>query len=261
MDGTDTVCPQCGATLPSRSGETLGRALGLVLPRVHPASAVLLFLNLAHLAVVLAVFGPGQLFHPAPAMLYQAGALDPYSFLAGQYWRLITYGFLHIGLLHIAFNMMALSQVGPVLEAEVGSARFLSVYLLALIGGGAMDVLVRGPTMMIIAGASGALFGLIGFGMSYAHFYGGPAGRAQRNFFLQWALYGFVFGFLVRADNLCHLGGFLTGAVLGYLVERERVRHEQLTPLWSGVAACLSVLTLAAFVWMLWAQRTAGSGP
>ena len=255
MDRADTECMRCGAAAPNPAVSAVQRLLGLVLPSFFPASGVLLFLNLANLAVVLAAFGLGQLLNPTSEMLLKMGALNPYAFFQGEYWRLISYGFLHIGLLHIIFNMMALSQVGPVLEREVGSARFLSIYLLSLIGGGAADLLVRGPVFMVIAGASGALFGLIGFGMTYAHFYGGPAGRAQRNFFLQWALYGFVFGFIVRADNICHLGGFVTGAILGYLVERERTRHDLLTPLWRGLATACGLLTAVAFGWMIWAGR------
>lgn len=254
MEAGDRVCAQCGAAAPRASARSFQRTLGFVLPRFHPASGLLLFLNLANLGAVLLVFGFSQLLEPTSAMLLKMGALDPYSFFLGEYWRLITYGFLHIGLLHIVFNMMALSQVGPVLEREVGTPRFLCVYLLSLIGGGAADLLVRGPVIMVIAGASGALFGLIGFGMAYAHFYGGPLGRAQRNFFLQWALYGFVFGFVVRADNICHLGGFITGAILGYIVERERSRHHELTPVWTAVAAVCSLLAAGAFGWMIWAQ-------
>ena len=159
-----------------------------------------------------------------------------------------------MGLMHIAINMIALLQVGPVLERDVGAARFLSVYLLALICGGVADLLVRGPVVMLIAGASGALFGLIGFGMTYAHFYGGPAGIARRNFFLQWAMYGFVFGFIVRADNICHLGGFLVGALCGFLVERERRNAERFTAVWRGIATVLSLVSLAAFVWMFLAR-------
>lgn len=210
----------------------------------------LVFLNLANMLVVLVLFGFSQLLNPDSLMLHRMGALDPFYFQHGEYWRLITYGFLHIGVLHIAFNMVALTQVGPFLEREIGSARFLSVYLLALIGGGAADVFFQRS----VAGASGAIFGLIGFGMSYAHFYGGSIGQAQRNFFLQWALYGFVFGFVVGADNICHLGGFVTGAILGFIVERERVHRDSLTPLWSGVALVCSLLTLGAFLWMLVAQ-------
>jgi rhomboid protease GluP len=254
MDAGDRVCAGCGA--PARAAQGwVQRFLERMLPSFYPASTVLLVLNLLNLGVVLLVFGLSQLFKPESAMLLTMGALDPYSFFQGEYWRIITYGFLHIGLLHIVFNMMALSQVGPVLEREVGSARFLCVYLLSLLGGGAADLLVRGPVIMVIAGASGALFGLIGFGMTFAHFYGGPAGRAQRNFFLQWALYGFLFGFVVRADNICHLGGFITGALLGYIVERERTRHAQLTPVWNTLAIGCGLVTLAAFLWMGWAQR------
>ncbi len=219
-------------------------------------SMALVGLNLLNMLVVMAIFGFRNLFEPEGVMLYRMGALDPMLFHAGQYWRIITYGFLHIGLMHIAFNMIALSQVGPVLEGQVGALRFLAVYLLSLIAGGAADVVVRGSSQMLIAGASGALFGLIGFGMSYAHFYGGEAGRAQRNFFLQWAAYGFLFGFIVRADNICHFGGFVAGALCGFLVERERGNYGRLTPVWGAIAVGLSLLSVGAFVWLVVANLT-----
>ncbi len=63
---------------------------------------------------------------------------------------------------------------------------------------------------------------------------------------------------MVRADNICHLGGFITGAILGYVVERERAHRDLLTPLWSGVAAACSLLAVAAFAWMIWAHSSAG---
>jgi rhomboid protease GluP len=255
MDRDAKVCPRCGARAPGWLADSLRRTLGLVLPRWCPASTILLFLNLLNMAVLLAVFGVGNLLRPESRALFLMGALDPALFFAGEYWRLVTYGFLHIGLLHIVFNLMALSQVGPVLETEVGSARFYVVYTLCLIGGGVADLIVRGPVSMLIAGASGALFGLIGFGMSFAHFYGGAAGRQQRNFFLHWAVYGFLFGLVVGADNVCHAGGFAVGAVAGFLVERERARHDALTPLWRGLAVLCALATVAAFGWMIIAQR------
>lgn len=254
MDRAERVCPQCGARAPSRTADAVRRTAGLVLPRWCPASTILIFLNLLNLAVVMAVFGVSNLLRPESLMLRDMGALDPTLFFAGEYWRVLTYGYLHIGLMHIAFNMIALSQVGPVLEGEVGGARFFSVYTLALLGGGVADLVVRGHQPMLIAGASGALFGLIGFGMSYAHFYGGEAGRAQRNFFLHWAAYGFLFGFLIRADNICHLGGFLVGIVAGFLVERERASRDRFAPLWRALAAACALVTAGAFAWMAAAQ-------
>ncbi len=228
------------------------RRFGLSVPAWVPAANLLVGLNLAYMLLAMALFGAQNLFQPEPEMLFRMGALVPAAFFQGEYWRLITYGFLHIGLLHIAFNMIALSQVGPALESEVGSARFIAVYLLSLVGGGAADLLVRGPVVMLIAGASGALFGLIGFGIAYAHFYGGYAGRMQRNFFLQWAAYGLLFGFIVGADNICHLGGLITGAFCGFLVECERANRPLFTPVWTALAILLSLASVAAFGWLLW---------
>ena len=91
--------------------------------------------------------------------------------------------------------------------------------------------------------------------MSYAHFYGGFAGRMQRDFFLRWAVYGFVFGLLVGADNIAHAGGLVAGAFLGFLVERERVHREKLDPLWNALAALCAAATVGAFVWMIAAAR------
>lgn len=238
--------------------ESFWSACAVFCPAWLTTTTVLLALNGINLLVALALFGIDNLFRPNPWMLYRMGALDPALFLHGEYWRIVTYGFLHIGILHIAFNMLALSQVGPALERQVGGARVFCVYMLALLGGGLADVLVRGSVSMLIAGASGALFGLIGFGMSFAHFYGGEAGRAQRNFFLQWAIYGFVFGLLVRADNICHLGGFITGAICGYFIERERGRAERFAPAWRSLAVIFVLLVIVAFGWMLRANLRAG---
>jgi hypothetical protein len=84
-----------------------------------------------------------------------------------------------------------------------------------------------------------------------------PPGGPSETFSCNGRSTDFVFGFVVRADNICHLGGFITGAILGYIVERERVRRDQFTPFWSALAAACSLLTVAAFAWMIWAQGSA----
>ena len=246
----ETLCPRCGARAPSWRMQRLKRSLGLALPSWCPVSGVLLTVNVLYFLLGLVWYGMRSVTTPSGDMLAAMGALVPALFRAGEGWRLLTYGYLHIGLLHLAFNMLALSQVGPVLEEQVGKARFFVVYTLALVGGGLADVLLRGASYMVIAGASGALFGLIGFGMSYAHFYGGTAGRLQRDFFIRWAVYGFLFGMVVRADNIAHAGGFVIGALLGFLVERERARRERFSPLWAGLAVVCALATAVAFAWM-----------
>ncbi len=252
----ESACSRCGATAPSRASAWFQRTLGLVMPQWHPVSSLLLFANVANLLTAMFVFGASQLLNPTGIMLVKMGALDPTMFLAGDFWRIITYGYLHIGIMHIGFNLLALSQVGPVLEEQVGSPRLFSIYTLSLISGGALDVILRGNQSILVAGASGALFGLIGFGMSFAHFYGGSAGRAQRDFFLRWAIYGFAFGYLIGADNICHLGGFIMGAALGFLIERERGQADRFNAVWKAIAWLLALVTVGAFILMLLASSS-----
>lgn len=252
VDRADATCMRCGTAVGSWRGQAVMRALGLVLPAWCPVTALLLAANVIWFALTVLCFGLRGLISPDPAALVKMGALVPGYFWEGAYWQLITYGYQHGGLLHIVFNLVTLSQVGPFLERQFGGKRFFAVYTLALIGGGLADVLIRGPAVMLIVGASGALFGLIGLGMSFAHFYGGPQGHEQRNFFLKWALYGFVFGALVGADNVAHAGGFAVGAALGWVLEREqRAGSTRFAGVWTAAAVALAVLTLAAFVWML----------
>ena len=252
VDRGDATCMRCGTAVGSWRGQAVMRALGLVLPAWCPITALLLAANILCFLLTALLFGLRNLLVSDPAALERAGALVPWLFWHGEFWRLITYGYQHGGLIHILFNMLALSQVGPFLEQQMGGRRFFATYTLSLIGGGLADVLVRGASGATIIGASGALFGLIGMGMSYAHFYGGALGHEQRNFFLKWALYGFLFGFMVQADNIAHAGGFIVGAVLGWVVQREqRERTAWRERAWSLMCYALAVMTLAAFIWML----------
>lgn len=219
-------------------------------PRKVPAANLFVGLNLANTLVAMALFGTHQLFAPEPDMLFRMGALVPAALFQGEYWRAITYGFIHVGALHLAFNMIALSQVGPAIESEVGTARFSVAYLLSLLGGAAAELLARGPASDLIAGASGGLFGLVGFGISYWHFYGGQFGREQRAFFLRWAAYGFLFGLLVGAAHGCHFGGLLAGSLCGFLVERERRYRDMLTPIWGVLSALLGLASALSFALM-----------
>lgn len=81
--------------------------------------------------------------------------------LTGEWWRLITAGFLHFGLLHIVLNMVSLYVIGREVEIVLGRLRFLGVYLISLLGGGIAAYLLS-PIGQLVAGASGAVFGLMG---------------------------------------------------------------------------------------------------
>jgi len=86
---------------------------------------------------------------------------DPAGVAVGEFYRLFTAAFLHAGVLHLAMNMFALAQLGPVLESALGRVRFLTLYVLAALGGSTLSFLVSDRGALGV-GASGAIFGMFG---------------------------------------------------------------------------------------------------
>ena len=120
---------------------------------------ILIAINIA--VFVVTVVQAGSLSDNTSAALFQQWALQPEAVAHGAWWQLLTSGFLHIGPLHIAFNMIALWVIGRDLEQVLGRVRFLVVYLVSLLGGSLAVFLFANPTSDT-AGASGAVFGLMG---------------------------------------------------------------------------------------------------
>jgi membrane associated rhomboid family serine protease len=110
---------------------------------------------------VVTVAQAGSVAHNADAPLFEQWALQPTAVAQGAWWQLLTAGFLHIGPLHLAFNMIALWVIGRDLERVLGWIRFLAVYLVSLLGG-SLVVFLFADQASHTAGASGAVFGLMG---------------------------------------------------------------------------------------------------
>lgn len=148
--------------------------------------------------------------------------------MQGQVWRLFTSMFLHIGLAHLAFNSFSLFIFGLEVERLYGRYRFLVVYLLAGLFGSLASFALNG-WQVFSAGASGAIFGIIGMHLAFFVFYRhrlGEFGRQQRKRMLTLVALNLVLGYsgMVRVDNYAHLGGLLAGFVLGYgLVPRYKI--------------------------------------
>lgn len=158
---------------------------------------------------VLTVVQSGSLNGNADSWLFRAGALVPALAADGQIWRVVTTGFLHIGPLHLAFNMIALWIIGRDVEAVLGRARFAALYTTSLLGGSAVVMLFSNP-FGATAGASGAVFGLMGALVVLLRRLRVPAGQVigliAVNVFITFAL--------PSISWQGHLGGLVTGAAV-----------------------------------------------
>ncbi len=166
----------------------------------------------------------------ATGTLFRDGALFGPAVEAGDYYRLISSGFLHAGLLHIGFNMYLLYLLGQELEPELGSPRFTALYFASLLAG-SFGALLFEPLALTV-GASGAVYGLMGAmaAMLYA--------RGVNPF--QTSIGGLIVINLVLSlviPNVSiggHIGGLVGGAIVGYAFSQGARRREQ----WLGWAAC-----------------------
>lgn len=191
------------------------------------------------------VVSPSSFMSPTTSQLLDWGANYAPLTLHGQWWRLITACFLHIGVIHIAVNMFILLQVGVFAEMLYGRTRFLLLYLLAGLWGSVASVAVHPP--IVSAGASGAVFGVYGAVLAYLLVQRGvvPSARAlgiakSAGIFIAYnLLYGLArTGIDVRA----HIGGLIGGFVVGSALARPLSPERQ--PSYPARSAIVSVLAV-----------------
>ncbi len=252
VDTSEPSCPRCGAHVLPRSVTRLGQLIDFVAPKHAPMITLLVISCAVFFVIPLFWSGPSALMLPNRTDLTRLGALVPeLVFYRNDWHRLITYGFLHANLIHIGFNLTALIQIGPFLEEEIGSARLFVVYMVSLIGAGLADTWLRLTTMTYIVGASGAVFGLIGFSIIYGQF-SGRRGLELRNMMLRWALFGLGFGFLVPGiDNIAHIGGCLSGMAVALPIA---LRPQRDHGLWRFIAVVLLLTSVVAFAVLFYRQ-------
>lgn len=156
--------------------------------------------------IAMYVFGNGS---DDALTLLRFGASYPELIKVGQYYRLFTSAFLHIGVLHLICNNYALYVIGSQLESFLGKFKFLVVYLVSALCGSLMSLVFSDG---ISAGASGAIFGLLGsllyFGYNYRVYLGGVI-KSQ---IIPLIVLNLIIGFITPGiDNAAHIGGLLGG--------------------------------------------------
>jgi len=175
----------------------------------------------------------GLLPSPSSKALAVLGWADPRSIFSGQWHLLITAIFLHGGVLHILFNMLWVRDLGAQAEALLGPRLMVLAFVLTGIGGNLLAVywpffahsLGVSSSFTPLVGASGAVFGLMGVIMSYAPRKAGFMGLGLARQMGKWALVLILLGFLMPGvSNLAHIGGFVSGWLLGKLIPLGRGR-------------------------------------
>ncbi len=215
------ICGRCGAPLPSSRPEIVrARPVYLRLPILRGAtwiSWVLLTINVLVWVAMTAAGGSTD-----SEVLLDFGAKYGPAIFRGEYWRLFTAMFLHIGLMHLGFNSYALYVLGPETERFFGRKRFLTTYVLA----GVLSIVVSYVfSSTLAAGASGAIFGLVGalaaFFIHQRAVFGEP-GRRRLISLASIVGINLVIGFTVTAvDNWAHIGGLTAGFLIGWVLAPE----------------------------------------
>jgi membrane associated rhomboid family serine protease len=233
-------CPQCAGE------KTKVRTLRAPRGTSRSATEILIAINCAVFLAELAtgvtlggtdtgwVFVHGSLFGPAITGhdLYGAGT--------HQYWRLLTAGFLHASLFHIASNMLSLWFVGRVLEPGIGRTYFLAIYFASLLAGsfGALLFEPQVPTL----GASTAIFGIFGALIVVAHDRGIPIWQSGLGF---WLVLNLLITLTISDISIGgHIGGLVAGFITGWLVVQygEKRRNQSLALAGCAAVAIISVI-------------------
>ncbi len=136
----------------------------------------------------------------------------------GQIYRLITYMFLHAGIIHIGLNMYSLYVVGPRVEDFFGKWKFALIYFISGISGGLLSIALNGD-LIISVGASGAIFGLFGALLYFGYNYRGYVGAMIKSQILPIVVYNLIMGFLIPGvDMWGHVGGLIGGILSSYML-------------------------------------------
>lgn len=212
--------PDRGAARAPAEEAAYRAALAAASPRV-PVTLALVAANVAVAAAAAAAGVP--LLDPPAADLVRWGANAGPLTADGQWWRTLTSVFLHVGLVHLAVNAVALADLGRTAERLFGGAPFLFVYLASGAVGAACSVAWN--PWVYSAGASGAIFGVVG--ALVAGTVAGPMQIPVRIARIHWLTAAGLLAFTVLAgrigagvDHAAHVGGFACGALLGRILAR-----------------------------------------
>lgn len=245
----ESRCPYCGIKTPGSriKNNPLTRGWG----SGEYVVQIILYVNIAMylLSLLIDIRGvmssghPLLMLTPTRASFEALGSTGTIMVKNYGWWTLISANYLHGGLLHILFNMMAFRQIAPFITKLFGTYRFFAIFTISGIGGYIISYVAGVP---LTIGASGALFGLIGAALYYGKSRGGVFGENIYKQLGTWALAFILMGFMIpQINNAAHIGGMVFGGLCGFLFGyNEKTRENLLHRLVAGVCLALTILVL-----------------
>jgi rhomboid protease GluP len=247
----DKVCPYCDAQLTARAIDVRmpDDLLGGLLPATRFLTTLILIVNSGlFVATILysmnTMENTGALMNLDPRTLIIFGAKFGPFIAAGQLWRLVTAGFLHGGLIHMAFNSISLMDVGAHVEEVFGMSRMAVIYVVSTVAGFGLSYWWS-PTTSV--GASAGIFGLLGAMLAWGMKWEGTAyGSAVKSMYSRWVVYGLVMSLMGMIDMAAHVGGLAGGFAVGFIAG-EPNKDRTMDRIWDIAMYLCIVIVLASF--------------
>ena len=254
ISSDESFCPFCHTSLIGFNWDSAFNNYRLA--AINPIKAILAVTIFYYiLSMIVSAFSSEYssnllLLSPSESALFHLGATGtvPISFY-GRYWSLITASFLHGGILHIIFNMMALWQIGDFILFNYGRNRFFIIYIVTGIIGFFVSFIFGVPFTI---GASASICGMIGailyYGKSRGGFYGEGIYKQALGWIISIAVFGFIFPGI---NNWAHGGGLVSGIAIAFLLGYDDKKSE------AGWHKSLSIALIAiTIITLLWAILT-----
>jgi rhomboid protease GluP len=248
----DRTCPYCHEAVGPRAIQRdVSGIIGGFIPHARFNTILILLINFG-LYVITSVYsmrsGQGNAIDIDTRTLVEFGAKYTQFIEMGQWWRLVTAGFLHGGLLHILMNCWVLFDLGAQVEDIYGASRMWVIYLVSSVFGFYVSA-VWNPIAPSV-GASAALFGLIGAMIALGVRHNNPMGAAIRGMYIRWAVYGLLFSLIPGIDMAAHIGGIVAGFGIAYLAGLPGLEGSVRERVWRAAAWLCILVTVVSFLEM-----------
>jgi rhomboid protease GluP len=250
ISNDESKCPFCGTRYP----HFFLKGFLLKLFNIDDVITSLIMINVLMFGISIFInyseirldINPLSFLSPGSQSLFFLGATGTIPFYNyGHWWSLLTANYLHGGLLHIIFNMIALNQVGTLITKVFGAHRFWIIYTGSGVLGFLLSVMMN---IQFTIGASAAVCGLIGAGCYFGKSQGGEYGHFIYQRLSGWIISLFLFGFLVNGiNNWGHAGGLFGGILIAWLVGYDvQSKYQKIHRVFA--IACIAATSMA----LLW---------